>query len=137
MTFYIQVYIALYGSLSLLLSFLSTSLSLLLFSISLPPCSSFGCYHVTDSYTTVTHETLHFATYYYFQCREIAALDEFFDGIQTDPVEIAVVGCGCSVATEPVAEISHRWSIPHVRQLLLYFLVVIPMETPYKWNVKP
>ena len=48
------------------------------------------------------------------QCQHIRSLDEFFDGIQMDPVEIAVVGCGCSVATEPVAEISHRWNIPQV-----------------------
>ena len=45
------------------------------------------------------------------------ALDEFFDGIMTEPVEIAVVGCGCTVATEPVAEISHRWSIPQVHDV--------------------
>ena len=48
------------------------------------------------------------------QCQHIRALDVFFDGIQIDPVEIAVVGCGCSVATGPVAEISHRWYIPQV-----------------------
>ena len=48
------------------------------------------------------------------QCQRIRALDEFFDGIQVDPVEIAVIGSGCSVATEPVAEISHRWNIPQV-----------------------
>ena len=31
--------------------------------------------------------------------------------------KIAVIGCGCSVATEPVAEISHYWNIP---QVLIY-----------------
>lgn len=53
------------------------------------------------------------------QCQHVRALDVFFDGIQTEPVEIAVVGCGCSVATEPVAEISHRWNIPQVCESLL------------------
>ena len=28
--------------------------------------------------------------------------------------KIAVIGCGCSTATEPVAEISHYWNITHV-----------------------
>ena len=28
--------------------------------------------------------------------------------------KIAVVGCGCSPATEPVAEISHHWNISQV-----------------------
>lgn len=50
-----------------------------------------------------------------YQCQHVRALDVFFDGIQVDPVEIAVIGCGCSVATAPVAEISHRWNIPQVR----------------------
>ena len=38
------------------------------------------------------------------QCKHIRSLDKFFDVIQMDPVEVAVI---CSVATEPVAEISH------------------------------
>ena len=33
------------------------------------------------------------------------------------PTKLAVIGCGCSVATEPVAEISHQWNISQVRQL--------------------
>lgn len=32
-------------------------------------------------------------------------------------VDHALIGCGCSVATLPVAEISHYWSIPHVISL--------------------
>ena len=53
------------------------------------------------------------------QCLHVNALNVFFDGIQTEPVEIAVVGCGCSFATEPVAEISHRWSIPQVHNIVI------------------
>ena len=48
------------------------------------------------------------------QCHRGRSLDAFFEGIQSDPVKLAVVGCGCSVATEPVAEISHRWNISQV-----------------------
>ena len=48
------------------------------------------------------------------QCNRGRSLDAFFDGIQSDPVKLAVVGCGCSPATEPVAEISHQWNISQV-----------------------
>ncbi len=48
------------------------------------------------------------------QCLRSESLDQFFNGIQSRPVKLALVGCGCSVATEPVAEISHRWNISQV-----------------------
>ena len=48
------------------------------------------------------------------QCIRQASLDTFFDGILSDPVKVGVIGCGCSVATEPVAEIIHHWNIPLV-----------------------
>ena len=49
------------------------------------------------------------------QCNRRQSLDAFFDDfLQSGPVNIALVGCGCSVATEPVAEISHRWNISQV-----------------------
>ena len=48
------------------------------------------------------------------QCHHVKALDAFFEGIQSEPVKLAVIGSGCSVATEPVAEISHRWNISQV-----------------------
>ena len=41
----------------------------------------------------------------------------FFKDTQLGAVpKIAVVGCGCSTATEPVAEISHYWNITHVSE---------------------
>ena len=40
-------------------------------------------------------------------------MDAYFDGIFGSK-KLAVIGCGCSVATEPVAEISHQWNISHV-----------------------
>ena len=45
------------------------------------------------------------------QCVRKTSLDTFFDGILSDPVKIGVIGCGCLVATEPVAEIIHHWNI--------------------------
>ncbi len=56
----------------------------------------------------------------FLQCHRGHSLNAFFDGIQSDPVKLAVVGCGCSIATEPVAEISHHWNISQVVQALLY-----------------
>ena len=55
-----------------------------------------------------------YLTYNTVQCLRSESLDQFFNGIQSHPVKLAVVGCGCSVATEPVAEISHRWNISQV-----------------------
>ena len=49
-----------------------------------------------------------------WQCHRRRSLDEFFGGILSGSVKLAVVGCGCSVATEPVAEISHEWNISQV-----------------------
>ena len=55
--------------------------------------------------------------YAFVQCHRGRSLDTFFEGIQSDPVKLAVIGCGCSVATEPVAEISHRWNISQVSDI--------------------
>ena len=59
------------------------------------------------------------------QCHRGVSLDTFFNGILTEPVKLAVAGCGCSVATEPVAEISYQWNISQVepisnKQSILY-----------------
>ena len=49
------------------------------------------------------------------QCTRTDSLDAFFNDTQFSAVpKIAVIGCGCSTATEPVAEISHYWNITHV-----------------------
>ena len=52
----------------------------------------------------------------FIQCNRGRSLDAFFDDflLQPDSVKIALIGCGCSVATEPVAEISHKWNISQV-----------------------
>ena len=51
------------------------------------------------------------------QCHRGVSLDTFFNGILSEPVKLAVVGCGCSVATVPVAEISYQWNISQVESL--------------------
>ena len=49
------------------------------------------------------------------QCTRSDSLDVFFKDILFSSVpKIAVIGCGCSTATEPVAEISHHWNITQV-----------------------
>ena len=66
-----------------------------------------------------------------FQCNGQLSLDAFFDGIGSEPVKIGVIGCGCSVATEPVAAIVHFWSIP------LVWLVKLAISSLHgKINVK-
>ena len=42
------------------------------------------------------------------------SIDTFFDGVLSEPVKIAVVGCGCSVASQPIAEILDQWNISQV-----------------------
>ena len=52
------------------------------------------------------------------QCSRTDSLDVFFQDTQLTAVpKIAVVGCGCSAATIPVAEISHYWNITQVFHL--------------------
>ena len=50
-----------------------------------------------------------------FQCDRSSAYDRFFDLVESpmDPT-IAIIGAGCSTASEPVAEISPYWSVPMV-----------------------
>ena len=50
----------------------------------------------------------------FLQCLRVRSLDLFFDALKSEVKFIAIVGCGCSPATEPVAEISHKWNISQV-----------------------
>lgn len=50
----------------------------------------------------------------FIQCNRTVALDVFFDQIISEPTKLAVMGSGCSVATEPTAEISHYYNISQV-----------------------
>ena len=52
----------------------------------------------------------------HLQCNRTVVLDGFFKQILQDPVKISWIGSGCSVATEPTAEISHYYNITQVIQ---------------------
>ena len=56
------------------------------------------------------------------QCDRTDSLQSYFDLIQnvSGVPLIALLGCGCSPATEPVAEISHYEDIIHVRLWFMY-----------------
>ena len=71
----------------------------------------FSCFGVHIQYQKlVTRIILH------LQCNRTVALDAFFQQILQDPVKISWIGSGCSVATEPTAEISHYYNITQVTQ---------------------
>ena len=61
----------------------------------------------------------------FIQCNRGRSLDAFFDDflLQPDSVKIALIGCGCSVATEPVAEIRHKWNVSQVLHVHTFILI--------------
>ena len=59
-------------------------------------------------------QVLHQAVHCIIQCNGTVALENFFD-VATDKSVAAVVGCGCSSATEDVAKISHYLNTSVVR----------------------
>ena len=48
------------------------------------------------------------------QCNRTISLDAFFSHILYDETRIALLGSGCSVATEAEAEISHYYNLTQV-----------------------
>ena len=49
------------------------------------------------------------------QCNRTRSLELFFATMpQATPPVLGLLGCGCSVASEPVAEIIHHWNISQV-----------------------
>ena len=48
------------------------------------------------------------------QCNRTVSLDVLHHQLLNEPRKIAVIGSGCSVATEPTAEISHYYNIVQV-----------------------
>ena len=73
----------------------------------------------------------------HLQCNRTVALDAFFKQIVQDPVKISWIGSGCSVATEPTAEISHYYNITQVIQQWNHLqgwkssLPLIHLHSPY------
>ena len=59
-----------------------------------------------------------------FQCSRTNSLDLFFATVaEAHPSVLGLVGCGCSVASEPVAEIIHHWNISQVSVQLFVSLL--------------
>ena len=48
------------------------------------------------------------------QCVRFRSHRTVFSQLREDRTKIAAIGSGCSLATEPAAEISHFWNIPQV-----------------------
>ena len=79
------------------------------------------------------------------QCNRGRSLDAFFDDVvlQPDSVKIGLIGCGCSVATESVAEISHKWNIsqvPYMYTVCYHFksplsLILYTSNMIYHWEM--
>ena len=54
------------------------------------------------------------------QCNRTRSLDLFFSTVtQATPPVLGLLGCGCSVASEPVAEIIHHWNISQVHIIIM------------------
>ena len=51
----------------------------------------------------------------FMQCDRSKSLSSFFDMVNSvPPYPLAVLGMGCAVATEPVAELNSNWRLPMV-----------------------
>ena len=57
---------------------------------------------------------LQFTFILYLQCNRTVSLKALHSQLFHEPKKLAVVGAGCSVATEPTAEISHFYNITQV-----------------------
>ncbi len=88
-------------------------------------CNDLALLYFTTQFQTLfiplNYDNLFSVHTYMIQCDRTTALDSFFDLHKWDSnrTYIATYCCGCSIATVPVAEISHYWNIPHVRKLCL------------------
>ena len=50
------------------------------------------------------------------QCVRYQSHRTLFSQLRENRTKIAAMGSGCTLATEPAAEISHFWNIPQVQQ---------------------
>uniref|UniRef100_A0A1X7VGX3 G-protein coupled receptors family 3 profile domain-containing protein n=1 Tax=Amphimedon queenslandica TaxID=400682 RepID=A0A1X7VGX3_AMPQE len=69
---------------------------------------------INDRKDVLNNYTLGYSPILDSKCDRTTSLDQFFNVINSDTTIIALLGCGCSTATIPVAEISHYWNIPHI-----------------------
>ena len=50
----------------------------------------------------------------YIQCNREVALDAYFKQMKYPPVKVGWVASGCSLATQPIAELTHFYNITQV-----------------------
>ena len=62
---------------------------------------------------------------YHAQCNRTVSLAALHTQIINAPTKIAVIGSGCSIATEASAEISHFYNLTQVASYTLYLLYVL------------
>ena len=74
-----------------------------------PPVCAQLCFNAQHLFCTHTHT--------HTQCNRTTALKELFTQVLHEPVKLALIGSGCSVATEPTAEVSHYYNISQVSVL--------------------
>ena len=63
--------------------------------------------------------TTHTHTHTHTQCNRTDALGAFFPQVIEEPLKVAIVGSGCSLATEPTAEVSRYYNLTQVRYINL------------------
>lgn len=63
----------------------------------------------------VTRFSYHTASLPSSQCDETVSIQALFEQLLSNPVKVAIVGSGCSVATEPAAELSSFYNVTQVR----------------------
>ena len=70
---------------------------------------------IIDSQVCLSQLTVLIIMLFYLQCNRSVSLAAYFQAIN-DPCRnfISILGSGCSVATEPVAEIAHFWGLTQV-----------------------
>ena len=65
------------------------------------------------------------------QCNRTESFKSFFKQILLEPTKIAVIGSGCSPATEPTAEVSSFYNITHVSNANVRKLVIFISKTSF------
>ena len=79
------------------------------------------CNNIQTRYSKVVWPAAyHHVTLSFLQCNRRRPLDAFIrEVLSTDHVDVALLGCGCSAATEAVAEVIQYWNLPQVQLLSL------------------
>ena len=84
----------------------------------LPSCNPFPLYDST----------------YILQCSRIESQRVFLQQVMTGEDKVAVIGCGCSLATESVAQISRFWNITQVCTESLICTCMGTGMLPIQWD---